>query len=296
MRAINLLPRKPFWVQWFGPLLAGILCMYLMIGAAMVWATWSNESAHRSNKAETEALLQQMQALREDRVPDPAMNRFAAFQEVVGALESSRYDWVPVLEGIVGRLPAAARITNASYDPESARVALETEFKSLTDAAAYVGALRAEPLFSSANVTGIEAAQASPVADESTEPGETVVEASPLLRYELSADDPALRELEWIILRQAIAQQEGIALPVESPYETPSAYPELEGTFTPAEIEEAREAVRRQQSNGEPDAPLPEAEAAAVPYYRVQLSLGVAGVEPIPAEAADAAKQGGGPS
>lgn len=298
MKSINLIPRKPFLEQWLIPLIAGLLSLYVIAGFAMMWAAWSAETGHRANVEEIEALRQDMRALREDRAPDPAQARFEKFQEVVGALENRRYDWMSAIASFVGPLPETARIVGAAFLPEDAVMNLETEFKSLADAARFIGGLRTNELFANVRVAAIQLTEAA-LPPEVEAPSAAAASPTPQ-QYELSSDDPALRELEWVIMRQALSQRYGVQLPVEPPETSIRDFPELEDAFTSSEIEAAREAVRQSHpinkdtlvpGTSSPANPLEPPAETKISYYRVTLMIGVAGVA---AEQASAVQEGSG--
>ncbi|HZG88495.1 hypothetical protein [Paenibacillus sp.] len=273
MKPINLLPRKPFWEERFVPLFGGLAAAYALSAALLAFGASSADQARIRDEAEIDELLIQMVLLRQERMPAPEALRFEQYRNIVGAVEGQRYDWPSTLRDIAAPLPGAARLANAAYDSAEASVAVVAHFKAMKDVAAYVDALKTSGAFEDVLITALTTETAT-LAEEAPAAASA---ADPAAAFQPS-DDPLLAELEWIIFREAVLQESGVALPKDSPSAEAPVDERLQGAFTAEEIASAWEAASRYRAAEAPvAAPV---EPASVTYYRVELALRAAGIQP----------------
>lgn len=160
MKNINLLPRKPYYQEHFRFLISCLLIGYALAALLLFFAFWSADQEREQRMQEIESITQSIEQLQSDRAPDPKLALLQRFQTVVSDLEQSQKDWFPILDGVVSPLPAASRIVNATYQSSGGTggeemLQVEMQFRSLHDAAEYVGELRTSSLFAEVTIENI---------------------------------------------------------------------------------------------------------------------------------------------
>jgi len=281
MKPINLLPRKPFLAERFVPLLGGLVAVYALTAAMLAFGAASADQERLKEEAEIDELRIQMVLLREQRIPAPEAQRFELYKNIVAVVEGERYDWPSAMREMAAPLPLSARLLDAAFAPEEATITIDAQFGSLEDVTAYVEALRKLAAFDQVLIAALAAESAAVAAEAAAEPP---VVQEPSAAFDAS-EDPLLRELEWIIFREAMLQESGVALPADGPALAEPADERLEQSFSPEEIESAREAASRYRA--EEAAPVEEIAVPTVTYYRAELTLHVAGLQPSEIDSAE---------
>ncbi|MCI3922537.1 PilN domain-containing protein [Paenibacillus sp. TRM 82003] len=261
MRTINLLPKKPFWTVWFVPMLGGLIFLYLSVGAVVLYGVWSSERQLAKNEVDIAQMEIRLETLREERVPDPMLAVFEGFKQTVALVDTARPNWFPLVEAISSELPEAARLNSLTKLQETGAIQLNAEFGELRDIADYIRNVRTSGLFRDIRIDSLTMSTAfipDPVALPS-EPqvGEATNEGNDEPEVGLTewSDDPDIRELEWLIMRQAAEQGFGYDLQYEELER--NEYPEwLLDSFSREELDSAKDAVERfknQELDAEPN-------------------------------------------
>lgn len=215
MKPINLLPKKSFIEAWFFPLIAVIGAVYILAFIGVTSGTLLLQEQHKRQLEHIENISADIRDAANLRQPDPLSIDFDRYKQLVIGLESSKFDWVPVMDTITRAMPPASRLKSAAYDPEKKQVKLELDFHTMGDAASYVGSIRSSSFFSEVLVSDLSKqvfGSATSAPDESSVPFEEFIpdetaqipEAPALSGSEDEPDEAAqlLNELESLIIGQ----------------------------------------------------------------------------------------------
>lgn len=157
MRNINLLPKEPFAKQYFVPILACTIVIFLASGSILALAGYRYQADSKEKEKLLEETRSQIVQLSKERIPDPLTVEYNTFAAGIQSIKELRRAWPSIMNALTTALPNAARVTSVQVDSEG-KMALQTDFAALEDVTAFVVNVQALPDVGQVTVKSISAA------------------------------------------------------------------------------------------------------------------------------------------